>query len=97
MRHPTLEVVLMIKVKPVYAPSVVLCWFRANAWRLATIETIARETDIDIKVVGYVLQQLHKEKKIFRRISHWRGKTYYYWIDSSLHQPPPAVTVRDPY
>jgi len=73
---------MVMKTIPLYAPSIVKAWLHANEWRLVTAETVARATHLELRQVQAILQRMHKDGEIHIRISAWRRKTFYYWVES---------------
>jgi hypothetical protein len=78
---PTCQYVLGTN-KPLYAPSIIKCWFRAHEYQHVTAEFVAEETGIHVKNVRCILQRMCAENRLRRWISR-KGKTHYYWHDFS--------------
>ena len=86
---------MVMKTIPLYAPSIVKAWLHANEWRLVTAETVARATHLELRQVQAILQRMHKDGEIHIRISAWRRKTFYYWVESPRRQPVNSEVVTD--
>jgi hypothetical protein len=69
-----------LEIKPVYAPSIVKAFFRANEWKMLSAETVARNTKLELKQVKIILRRMVTDGDLISTIGKYNGNKRYYWF-----------------